>query len=288
VSEEAMGFVWTKTRRKMAADTVGYTILTLLGMVILVPVLWMFSTALKSDSEVFLFPPVWIPRRLNWSNFGSALTLLPFARYFLNTSIITLAAVIGQFLSSPPAAYAFARLRSRWRGALFTLVLATIMLPMQVTMIPRFVLFKQLGWVDTYMPLVVPNFFGGAYFIFLLRQFFLTIPPELSDAARIDGCGYFGIYARIFLPLAKPAVAAMCIFTFVWNWNDFMDPLIYLSSTDKWTLALGLSRFVGMRGMTEWNLLMAASLVTILPCVTLFFFTQRFFIQGIVITGVKG
>jgi len=283
-----MGFVWTKTRRKMAADTVGYTILTLLGMVILVPVLWMFSTALKSDSEVFLFPPVWIPRRLNWSNFGSALTLLPFARYFLNTSIITLAAVIGQFLSSPPAAYAFARLRSRWRGALFTLVLATMMLPMQVTMIPRFVLFKQLGWVDTYMPLVVPNFFGGAYFIFLLRQFFLTIPPELSDAARIDGCGYFGIYARIFLPLAKPAVAAMCIFTFVWNWNDFMDPLIYLSSTDKWTLALGLSRFVGMRGMTEWNLLMAASLVTILPCVTLFFFTQRFFIQGIVITGVKG
>lgn len=283
-----MAFVWTKTSRKIAADSLAYTVLLFLGLIILVPVFWMLSTALKSDTEVFLFPPVWIPDPLNWSNFGKALTFLPFGRYFLNTSIITLEAVIGQFLSSPLAAFAFARLRARWKGVLFALVISTMLLPMQVTMIPRFVLFKELGWVDTFMPLIVPNFFGGAYFIFLLRQFFLTIPPELSDAATIDGCGYFGIFARIFLPLAKPAVAAMCIFTFMWNWNDFMDPLIYLSSSEKWTLALGLSRYTGIHGMSAWNQLMAASLVSILPCIFLFFFAQRFFIQGIVITGVKG
>lgn len=283
-----MEFMWTKTQRRIAADTFDYIVLTFLSMIILVPVFWMLSTSLKSDSEVFLFPPVWIPNPPHWNNFARAFAFLPFARYFLNTSIITGLAIVGQFLSSPLAAYAFARLRARGRDILFTLVLSTMMLPTQVTMIPQFIVFQKLGWVDTFAPLIVPNFFGSAYFIFLLRQFFLTISPELSDAAKIDGCGYFGIFARIFLPLSKPALATMAIFTFMWNWNSFMGPLIYLSSGDKWTLTLGLSRFTGMYGMTAWNLLMAASLVSVLPCIVLFFFAQRYFIQGIVITGVKG
>jgi ABC-type glycerol-3-phosphate transport system permease component len=248
----------------------------------------MLSTALKQNSEVFLFPPRWIPKQLNWQNFPEALTFLPFARFLQNTSVITFSAVLGQLLSSPLVAYAFARLQARGRDALFVLVLSTMMLPSQVTMIPLFVIFKQLGWVDTYIPLILPNFFGSAYYIFLLRQFFLTIPRDLGDAAKIDGCGYFGTFSRIFLPLSKPALATVAIFTFMSNWNDFMNPLIYLSSNDKWTLTLGLSRFTGMYGTTAWNLLMAASLITILPCILLFFFAQRYFIQGIVITGVKG
>lgn len=171
---------------------------------------------------------------------------------------------------------------------LFILVLATMMIPSQVTMIPLFVLFKQLNWVDTFKPLIVPNFFGSAFFIFLLRQFFMTIPIELDDAAKIDGCGYLGIYGRVLMPLTKPALATVAIFGFMWNWNDFMGPLIYLNSRDKLTVSLALSRFTGMYGMTAWNLLMAASLVVALPCLVLFFFTQRYFIQGIVITGLKG
>jgi multiple sugar transport system permease protein len=280
--------LWTKSRARVVGDVVTYVIVLFACAIILIPVVWMLSTALKENSEVFLFPPRWIPKKLNWVNFREGLTFLPFGRYLQNTSVITFSAVLGQLLSSPLVAYAFARLKARGRDGLFILVLSTMMLPSQVTMIPLFIIFKNLGWVDTYMPLILPNFFGSAYFIFLLRQFFLTIPPDLGDAAKIDGCGYFGTFARIFLPLSKPALATVAIFTFMWNWNDFMSPLIYLSSNDKWTLTLGLSRFTGIYGTTAWNLLMAASLVTILPCILLFFFAQRYFIQGIVITGVKG
>jgi len=283
-----MESVWTKTRSRIVGDTFDYFALILLSMIVLVPVFWMLSTSLKADGEVFLMPPAWIPKKLLWDNFPRALTFLPFEKYFINTSLVTVGAMIGQFASSPLVAYAFARLKARGKDALFLLVISTMMIPSQVTMIPVFIVFKKLGWVDSFAPLIVPNFFGSAYFIFLLRQFFSTISPELDDAARIDGCGYFGIFSRIILPLSKPALATMVIFTFMWNWNDFMSPLIYLSSNEKWTLALGLSRFRGMYGMTAWNLLMAASLVTVLPCVTLFFFAQRYFIQGIVITGVKG
>ena len=283
-----MGFMWTKSRLKIAGDATTYILILFISGIILIPVFWMLSTALKENSEVFLFPPRWIPKTLHWENFPEALTFLPFGRYLVNTSAITFSAILGQLLSSPLVAYAFARLRARGKDALFTLVLATMMLPWQVTMIPLFLLYKTFGWVDTYVPLILPNFFGGAFFIFLLRQFFLTIPPELGDAAKIDGCGYFGTFSRIFLPLSKPGLATVAIFTFMWNWNDFMGPLIYLNSNDKWTVTIGLSRFTGMYGTTAWNLLMAASLITVLPCVLLFFFAQRYFIQGIVITGVKG
>lgn len=278
----------SRSRTKALGDVLTYVLVLIASVVIMIPVLWMLSTALKPGGEVFLFPPRWIPSRLMWHNFSDALSFLPFGRYFQNTSVITLSAMLGQLLSSPLVAYAFARLKARGSNVLFVLVLATLMLPMHVTMIPLFILFQSFGWIDTFLPLIVPNFFGSAYYIFLMRQFFLTIPGDLADAAKIDGCGHFGTYWRIYLPLSKPALATVAIFTFMGNWNDFMSPLIYLSSNDNWTLTLGLSRFTGMYGQTAWNLLMAASLVTILPCVLLFFFAQRYFIQGIVITGVKG
>ncbi len=196
--------------------------------------------------------------------------------------------MVGTLLSSSIVAYGFARLRARGRDVLFMILLSTMMIPPQVTMIPVFALFKLLNWTDTFKPLIIPNFFGGAFFIFLLRQFYMTIPIELDDAAKIDGCSYLGIFSRIILPLTKPALATVAIFSFMWSWNDFMDPLIYLNSRDKLTLTLALNRFTGMYGMTAWNLLMAASLVVALPCFVLFFFAQRYFIQGIVVTGLKG
>jgi multiple sugar transport system permease protein len=283
-----MGLTWTKSRLKIVGDAITYILVLFTSGIILIPVFWMLSTALKENSEVFLYPPRWMPKALHWENFPEALTFLPFGRYLTNTAVVTLSAMLGQIMSSPLVAYAFARLKARGREALFTLVLATMMLPWPVTMVPLFLLYKTFGWVDTYIPLILPNFFGSAFFIFLLRQFFLTIPPELGDAAKIDGCGYFGTFSKIFLPLSKPGLATVAIFTFMWNWNDFMGPLIYLNSNDKWTVTIGLSRFTGMYGTTAWNLLMAASLITVLPCVLLFFFAQRYFIQGIVITGVKG
>ena len=283
-----MSITLGKRASKTLGDIITYVFLVGVGLVILVPVAWMLSTALKADSEVFLFPPRWIPKELKWENFKKGMTFLPFVRYFSNTVYITLLNVTGQLLASPLIAYGFAKLRCRTRDALFILLLSTMMLPRHVTMVPLFIFYRKLGWIDTYWPLIIPSFAGAPYYIFLLRQFLRTIPQELSDAAKIDGCGYFGTFTRIFLPLSKPALATVAIFTFMWNWNDFMSPLIYISSDEKWTLTLGLSRFTGMYGMTAWNQLMAVSLVVILPCILLFFFAQRLFIQGIVITGVKG
>lgn len=277
-----------KRARKGAADAVTYATLVVAGLLILLPLFWMITTSLKSRAEIFLVPPVWIPRTAHWENYREALTAMPFGRFFLNTVVITVLSVIGQSISSPLVAYSFARLRFRGKNLLFMLVLGTMMLPAQVTMIPVYLLFRQLHWIDTFLPLVVPQFFGSAYFIFLLRQFMLTIPSELGDAAKIDGCGYFGTFSRIFVPLSKPALATLAIFTFMWSWNDFMGPVIYLNSQDKWTLSVGLRGFQAMYGQTKWHLMMAASLVTVIPCVLLYFFAQRYFIQGIVITGVKG
>jgi len=283
-----MALTWTRKQRKVAADLLTYVVLILVGTVILVPVAWMVSTALKPLGDVYLYPPVWIPNPPQWDDFRKALTFLPFDKFFLNTAAITFSSVILQLISSPLIAYAFARLRARGKDVLFLFVISTMMIPSQVTMVPVFILMKTLGWVNTFAPLIVPNAFGSAYFIFLLRQFFSTISGQLDDAARIDGCGYMGIYFRILLPLSKPALATVAIFCFMGNWNDFMTPLIYLTSRDRWTVTLGLNAFTGMYGSTAWNLLMAASLVAILPCIILFFSAQRYFIQGIVVTGIKG
>ncbi|MBE0697646.1 MAG: carbohydrate ABC transporter permease [Anaerolineaceae bacterium] len=278
---------WTKSRTKLIGDLVTYFLVITFSIVILIPVLWMLSTALKELSEVFLFPPRWVPAKLNWDNFPKALTFLPFAQYFANTSLITFGAVIGQLLSSPMVAYAFARLRARNKEMIFILILATMMLPWQVTMIPLFLGYKTVGLIDTFVPLILPNFFGGAFYIFLLRQFFLTISPELADAAKIDGCGYFQTFTRIYLPLSKPALATVAIFEFIARWRDYLGPLIYLSNQKLYTLSLGIYEYRSQYG-AEWGLLMAASVLITLPIILLFFFLQKTFVQGIALTGIKG
>ncbi|MCX8093935.1 MAG: carbohydrate ABC transporter permease [Candidatus Goldbacteria bacterium] len=211
-----------------------------------------------------------------------------FNRYLLNTIIITVFGITGVLLSSTIVAYAFARFRFPGRDVLFLIMISTMMIPVQVTMIPTFILFKYLGWIDTFAPLIVPTYFGGGAFnIFLMRQFFMTIPYELDDAAKIDGCNYFQIFSIILLPLVKPALATVAIFGFVYNWNDFLNPLIYLNSTSNYTLALGLQTFTTMYG-TDYNLMMAASTIVLLPILIVFFFGQRYFIEGVATSGLKG
>jgi len=264
-----------------------YALLAAGSVLFLLPFLWMVSTSLKDEVGLFSIPPDWIPNTFKWSNYVAAVQSFPFLRYTLNTTFLTAVTMLGSVLSSSLVAYAFARLRFPGRTFWFVLLLATMMLPAQVTMIPMFVLFKELGWINTYLPLTVPFFFGGAFYIFLLRQFFLTIPRELSEAAKIDGCPEFFIYARIFLPLSKPALATLAIFTFMGTWNDFLGPLIYLNNDDLFTLALGLRSFQMQHG-TRWNVMMAASIIVMLPTIVLFFTCQRYFIEGITLTGVKG
>jgi multiple sugar transport system permease protein len=265
-----------------------WAVLVLGALVMLLPFLWLVSTSLKQTRQIFLYPPQWIPDPIRWQNYSEALTQLPFGRYTLNTLIITFFTMTGVLLTSSLAGYGFARMRFPGRDTIFMVLLSALMLPYAVIMIPQYIMFKYLGWIDTYLPLTVPHWFGGGIFnIFLLRQFFRTIPGELAEAGRIDGAGEVRIYAQIFLPLAGPALAVVAIFTFINTWNDFLGPLIYLSSQDNFTIALGLSAFKGLYA-TRWEYLMAASTVMILPIVVLFFLTQRYFVQGIVMTGTKG
>lgn len=264
-----------------------YLLLIAGAVLVLTPLAWMISTSLKEESQVFIFPPRLIPDPIVWSNYPRALTVLPFKIYFANSIIVSAFAILGSVLSSSLVAFSFARLRWWGRDVMFLLVLATMMLPHQVTIIPKFLIFRELGWLNTLLPLIVPYWGAGAFFVFLLRQFFTTIPRELDDAALIDGCSWLGIFWRVTLPLAKPALAAVAIFTFQWTWNDFFHALVYINSREKWTVALGLAAYRNTFG-TSWNLLMAASVTTILPIVLVFFFAQRYFIQGVVFTGLKG
>ncbi len=252
------------------------------------PFLWMCSTALKPAEKVMAYPPQWIPHPMVWRNFIEGWGSLPFGLYLKNTCIITGTVIVGVLLTASMAGYAFSRLRFPGRDALFIVTLATMMLPAQVTMIPVYLMFRDIGWLNTFKPLTIGAWLGGGAFnIFLLRQFMLTIPLELEDAARIDGCGSFGIYRMIILPLIKPCLAVIAIFTFIGTWNDFMGPLIYLTTPDKLTLALGLQFFQGHYGVTL-HYLMAVSLIVMAPCLILFFLAQKYFISGIALTGIKG
>ncbi|WP_135553694.1 carbohydrate ABC transporter permease [Paenibacillus cymbidii] len=280
---------WKVRRRTTGAirGIITHILLIVLGISFLLPFVWMISTSLKPDEQLFIFPPEWIPSQFMWSNYPDALSFFPFFKYLKNTLIICLWTLLGTTLSSAIVAYGFSRIQWPGRNFLFLILLSTMMLPYQVTMIPLFVLFKQLGWVGSFKPLIIPSFFGGAFSIFLVRQFYLTIPYELSDAARIDGCSEFRIFWQIILPLAKPALATVALFTFIGGWNDFLGPLIYLNDESKFTISLGLQQFVGVYG-TEWSKLMSASVVTTVPIILLFFFGQKMFIQGISTTGLKG
>jgi multiple sugar transport system permease protein len=266
---------------------VSHLLLLGLGLIFFLPFYWLVSTSLKSDLEIFKSPPVWVPAKLLWGNYFRAVQYVPFGLYLQNTVVICVLSVAGAVLSSSLVAYSFARIRWPGRDPLFFLLLATMMLPAQVTMIPVFSIFRALGWIDTFLPVVVPHWLGTAFFIFMLRQFFMTIPLELSDAARIDGCSEWEIYRRVIMPLSKPALATVGLFTFINAWNDFGGPLLYLNDERKATLSLGLQQFVSQHG-AEWALLMAASTLMTLPIVLIFFFAQRTFIQGITLSGLKG
>jgi multiple sugar transport system permease protein len=273
--------------RRWWAAVAAYTALVLISVLFLAPFALMLSTSLKAEDRIFTEQIEWLPRPVLWSNYTEALASFPFLLYLRNTVFVCAMVVVGTVVSSVLPAYGFARLQWRGRDALFFVMLATLMLPQQVTMLPVFLLFRALRWTGTYLPLVVPPFFGSAFSIFLLRQFFRTIPQELSDAARMDGCSEARILWRIIAPLSTPAIATVMLFAFIGAWTDFINPLIYLTDERSYTLAVGLQTFVG-RHASEWNLLMAASAVVTLPMLVVFFLAQRTFIEGIALTGVKG
>lgn len=281
---------WVRRRswRWYAGRGTMYILLFLMSLVFTIPFIWLVSSSLKPPAQIWVYPPQWIPNPVRLENYPEALSKINFLQLAANTIFVSCAFTFGVVSASSFCAYGFAKLRFPGRDLIFMVLLSTTMLPGIVLMIPQFIMFKYLGWIDTFNPLIVPVYFGGGAFnIFLLRQFFLTIPEELSDAARIDGCSEFGIYGRIILPLAKPALATVGIFAFLFSWNDFMGPLIYINSEAKKTIALGLGGFINVY-KTEWHWLMAASVVMTLPTILLFFVAQRYFIQGIVLTGMKG
>ncbi len=269
-------------------DLAWHLLLSFFGLLLLAPMLWLLSTSFKEQSDIFTLPPQWIPDPIRWQNFPEALSAQPFGRYFYNTMLVTVLATVGTVLTASMAAFAFARLRFPLRGFWFGVVISTLMLPSIVTMIPTFILFRWLKWIDTLYPLIVPFWFGGGAFnIFLLRQFFLTLPLELDEAARIDGANNYRIYWQIILPLAKPALITVIIFSIINHWNEFVMPLIYLHSTDNWTMAIGLQGFKGLYA-TQWHWLMAASTMMVLPLIILFFSAQRYYLEGIQMSGIAG
>jgi multiple sugar transport system permease protein len=252
----------------------------------LLPFLWMVSTALMGEQEVYRFPPKFLPTNWRWSNFTEALTMQPFGRFFVNSIIVALASVAGQLLFCSMAAYAFARLRFRWRDRVFALYLGTMMIPAIVTMIPAFLLITTFGWMNTYQALITPGL-SSVWGIFLLRQFFQSIPRDLEDAARIDGASEFTIFVKIVLPLSKPALATLAVFAFLGSWKDFLWPLLVTNRMDMRTLEVGIASFSGMY-QTDWPHQMAAAVVVMLPLVFVFFLAQRYFVRGITMTGMKG
>jgi len=257
------------------------------AIAMVVPFLWMLSTSLKSQSGAMSIPPQWIPDPIHWENYVEVFKSFPFVLFAWNSTKIAVLGTVGQLISTTLAAYAFSRMNFPGRQTIFYCLLATLMIPGHVTMIPTFILFNWLGWVNTHYPLFIPAWFGGAFGTFLIRQFFLTLPQDYSDAAAIDGAGHFRILASIYVPLAKPVLATLALFTFMGHWNEFLLPVIYLTDEDKMTLTVGLSSF-RQQYTTLYNYLMAGTLLSILPILVLFVVLQKYFVSGIVMTGIKG
>ena len=277
------GIHWPRVVHK----AIVYALLVLISLFFFFPLLWMMTTAIKPTSQMFQIPPVWIPNPPQWDVFHTTWNRTNFSVYLGNTVLITVLSMIGRVGSCALVGFSFARLRWPGKNVLFIITLSTMMLPFQVLMIPQFLIFKEIGWINTHYPLWVPSFGGAAFYIFLMRQYFMTMPRELDDAAKIDGCGWLGIFWRILLPLSHPALATIAIFTFMSQWNSFLEPLIFLNSSKKYTLALGLAMFRDQFDV-DWNAIMAMSFLMVLPCLTIFFLAQKYFIQGISTTGLKG
>lgn len=280
------------SRRRFGAvigrQLVLYAFLLAGSVVTLLPFVWLVRSSLMGSAQIFSFPIEWIPSPFVWSNYREALTVVPFDRYFLNTMVIEALTLAGTLLTSTVAAFSFSRLRWRSRDLVFGILLSGLMLPYAATLIPTFIMWQKLDAVGTITPLVAPAWFGGGIFnIFLLRQFFMTIPRDLDEAAYLDGATPLGVLIRIILPLSKPALIVVTVFTAIATWNDFLGPLIYLSDDSKYTVALGLRTFSGLY-TAQWDYLMAASTAVLLPVVILFFIAQRYFVEGITLTGIKG
>ncbi|PZE22816.1 carbohydrate ABC transporter permease [Paenibacillus xerothermodurans] len=279
-------------RRRKAKALVGRTILTMLlaagAFVVLLPLGWMVSISLKSMEDIMRFPPAFFPDTLHWRNYVEAWRAAPFTRYTVNSLVIAVLAVISHILSNTFVAYGFAKIRFKGKNVLFSVVLATMMIPGFVVMVPQYILFSKLHWVGTYLPLVVPGFFGSAFMIFMIRQFYMSVPNELIEAAKIDGANHLYIWWKIMMPISKPIIAAVGILAFNGAWNDFLGPLLYLNEESMYTLQIGLQSFRGSN-TTQWNYLMAGSVLVLLPVIVLFFLFQKYFISGMNLTaGTKG
>lgn len=286
-AKSSTDFLTAKQLRKFGRSAGSHLVLLLGCVIMALPFAWMFLSSLKTEPEIFIFPPRWWPETPQWSNYRAVVESMPFGWFVFNSFKIALLSVIGQLLSCSLAAYAFARMRFPGRETIFMIWLACLMIPVQVYLIPQYVLFRSFGWLDTHYPLFIPSFFGGAFGTFMLRQFFLTIPGELEDAARIDGSSRFGIYWRIFLPLAKPALATLGVFVFMANWNNLLGPVVYLSSYEKMTLTVGLAFFRGQY-TTQWALLMAGAVLSVIPILLIYAAAQQYFVRGVVLSGLKG
>ncbi|MFH1778599.1 MAG: carbohydrate ABC transporter permease [Candidatus Omnitrophota bacterium] len=277
-------------QREIRVKLFAYTLLTLGAVTMILPFLWMVATSLKELNAIYVQPKNWVqmfmPTSFIWQNYVKAFQVVPFARFYLNSVLVAICVTLGQVLTSSFAAYAFARLQFPGRDKIFFAYLATMMIPGSVTMIPVFILMRLFNWIDSYKALVIPAIFT-AYGTFMLRQFFMTLPRDLEDAAKIDGCGFFGIYWKIILPLSRPAIATLTTFTFMGNWGSFMWPLVVTNTMEMRTLPIGLESFKTLYS-TDWNLLMAGSVMAMLPIIIIFIFNQRYFIEGVKLSGIKG
>ncbi len=274
-------------RQQAVGRWVAFVAVVLATLFFAFPLYWMVVTALKGDAEIFQSPPSLFPHQVVWDNFPRALGQIPFLAYVKNSLVYAIVSAIGAAVSASIVAYGFAKVKWPGREVVFFLVLITMLLPFQVTMIPTYLIFRSIGWTGTLLPLIVPAFLGNAYFIFLMRQFIRTLPDELSDSARIDGCNEFRVFWSIILPLIKPALAVVFLNQFLGAWKDFLGPLLYLNDPSQYTLSLGLQQFQSANGQ-EWALLMACAVVFTIPLFVLFFFTQRYFVEGVTFTGLKG
>jgi pectin-derived oligosaccharide transport system permease protein len=276
-------------RRWSPKHVLAHVLIIALAAVMLYPPVWMLVSAFKPSQLIFSEPGL-IPRQITFDNWVQGWTALgiPFSRFFLNSAVIAVLSVIGNLLSCSLAAYAFARLQFRFKPVLFALMLGTIMLPFQVVLVPQYILFHELGWTNTILPLVVPKFLAvDAFFVFLLVQFIRGLPRELDDAATVDGCGPFGVFWRIIFPLLRPALAVTAVFTFIWTWNDFLGPLIYLTDTDNYTVPIALNAFLDSTGTSNWGAMFAMSILSLVPLFLVFAFAQKQLVQGIATTGLK-
>ncbi len=289
ISPRSAAHVWqlTPKQERRIEKILGYATLIAVMLLFIVPLYWMLGTALKNELQTFALPPQWFPNPAQWQNFIQVFQEVPFARFIVNTFILVALNIVGQLFAVTLVAYGFARIRFPGRSVLFLLMLSTLMIPYHVTLVPRFILFSKLGWINTYLPLTVPAFTGSSFLIFLVRQYMMSIPYDLDEAAYIDGASRFQVFWHVIVPLSRPALVLVIVFTFVGVWNDFLQPLIYLNDPNLFTVSLGLSFFQGVRD-TNWNLLMAGSLLATIPPLLLFFFAQRQLIGGISIEGLKG